>query len=43
VRFEPVAVVVLGEGAQEGESAFGREFWSVFLDQSPITFIECVK
>jgi hypothetical protein len=26
-----------------GESAFGREFWSVFLDHSPITFIECVK
>jgi hypothetical protein len=25
------------------ESAFGREFWSVFLDHSPITFIECVK
>ena len=27
----------------EGESAFGREFWDTFLDQSPITFIECVK
>ena len=27
----------------EGESAFGWEFWRVFLDHSPITFIECVK
>jgi toxoflavin synthase len=27
----------------EGESAFGREFWSVFLDSPPITFLECVK
>ena len=27
----------------EGESAFGRESWSVFLERSPITFLECVK
>lgn len=27
----------------EGESDFGREFWSAFLDRSPITFLECVK
>jgi toxoflavin synthase len=27
----------------EGESTFGREFWATFMDQSPITFIECSK
>ena len=27
----------------EGESTFGREFWGVFLERSPITFLECVK
>jgi toxoflavin synthase len=29
--------------SREGEAAHGREFWSAFLDRSPITFIECVK
>lgn len=27
----------------EGESRDGREFWRVFLEHPPITFIECVK
>jgi toxoflavin synthase len=27
----------------EGEAASSRKFWAAFLDQSPITFIECVK
>lgn len=27
----------------EGEAEFGREFWSSFLEHSPIIFIECVK
>ena len=25
----------------EGEAAYGREFWADFLDDPPVTFIEC--
>ena len=27
----------------EGEAAFGREFWTAFLEHSPITFLECTR
>ena len=29
--------------ALDGEAAYGRDFWSSFLEHPPVTFIECVK
>jgi len=29
--------------APQGETALGRDYWTTFLQQPPVTFIECVK
>ena len=29
--------------APEGQSIYGRDYWSVMLDHPPITFVECIR